>query len=115
MLTKDKTKWVGSLKHRITFEKETLVDDGMGNQFPHWEDDFTTWGNVRPLSVNQRLQLDEISRTLTHQITIRDQGRDLTGRRLSFKGRKFTVHGFFNEGEEGAYVTLLAAESLQTL
>lgn len=34
------------LKHRLTFQKQTLTDDPAGGSIATWEDQFTVWGQV---------------------------------------------------------------------
>lgn len=113
-ITTAKANRTGSLKQRVVFQREEQVSDGMGNTFPDWVDDFEAWANIQPISGNQRLQLDAVNQSVTHQVTIRHRpDESLQGRRMKYNGREFNIHYHLNEGEERAYDELGASENLQ--
>jgi SPP1 family predicted phage head-tail adaptor len=112
MLSKAKKKYTGDFKQRLTVQKEELVSDGMGGQFPEWVEDFKIWGNIKPVSGSERLHLDAIDSTVTHRIQTRFTKADLTNRRIGYKGREFNIHYHLSPDEERAYTELGAAEKI---
>lgn len=114
MITKGKKKRTGALKQRVVFQREETESDGMGNEFPKWVDDFEAWADIRPISGNQRFQLDAVNQNLTHTVKMRHRPNEsLKGRRMKYGSRTFNIHYYLNEGEEGAFDELTAAEILQ--
>jgi|SRR5690554_25386 len=113
MITADKKKHVGQLFHRVDFEVDRGADDGMGGGFEDWQTDFEAWAQVKPVSGNQRLQLDAQQSTVTHTVTMRYRPDvSLEGRRMKHGDRVFKIRYYLNEGEEGYYTQLAASEEL---
>ena len=112
MITKEKKKFTGQLRQRVTVMKEELVSDGMGGQFPEWTEDFKVWANIKPVSGSQRLHLNAIDSNVSHVIQTRYTGKDLKDRKLKYKGRSFNIHYNLNEGEENAYTEMAATEEI---
>ena len=112
MITKAKKKFTGQLRQRVTVMKEELISDGMGGQFPEWTEDFKIWANVKPVSGSQRLHLDAINSNVSHVIETRYRDKDLTDRKLSYKGRSFNIQYHLNQYEENAYTEMAATEEI---
>lgn len=112
MITKAKKKATGQLRQRVSVMKEELIPDGMGGEWPEWTEDFKIWANIKPVSGSQRLHLDAIDSTVSHVIETRYTDKDLTDRKLSYKGRNFNIHYYLNEDEENAYTELAAGEEI---
>lgn len=111
-ITTAKKKITGQLRQRVSVMKETLISDGMGGEWPEWQEERKIWANIKPVSGSQRLHLDAIDSTISHVIETRYTGKELTDRKLTYKGRSFNIHYYLNEGEENAYTELAAREEL---
>ncbi len=68
------------LRHRVTFNRQTQVDDGYGNVTGEFEPLFTVWGNVREMPGKERVEAGSVEGIITCTIRIRDsaQARTIT-------------------------------------
>ena|SRR5690554_312580 len=122
MITKAKKKRIGTFKHYADFRFEDGADDGMGGGLPEWKTLFSAWVNIRPVSGNQRLQLDAIQGNVSHVIQMRFQGnlkdlgydKDRADNNLLMKlgDRIFNLHYALSEDEEDAYYEFGASEEI---
>lgn len=61
----------GKLRHRITFDKRTDVDDGYGNTQAGWAEQFTVWAEVKPKLGGEAVTAARLQAQNTVTITVR--------------------------------------------
>jgi len=61
----------GSLRARITFQKQAAIRDEYGEPEHTWSDVVTVWGSVKGLRSDEKLAALQIQGEATHEITIR--------------------------------------------
>lgn len=101
----------GLLRHRVTIQTavETVPDGGTGQPVKSWEDDFTVYCSIEPLTGKELLTAAQVAARVSHKVIMR--GRELPPTaRLVFKGRVFHVESSLNQFERGIMRTLFATE-----
>ena len=63
-------KGAGRLRHRVTFNRQTQVDDGYGNVTGEFAPLFTVWGNVRETPGKERVAAGAVEGIITCTIRI---------------------------------------------
>jgi len=58
-------------RHRLTFQTSAEVGDGAGGEVSHWQDAFTVWGLVEPLSGREFFASQQIKKEVSHKVTVR--------------------------------------------
>jgi len=87
---------IGSLRHRITFQKLAIESDELGNQIEAWVDYKTVWAAVTHLSGREYFAAAAVRAENTVIFTIRYQpGIDATFKIL-FRGLKYKINAIDN-------------------
>lgn len=88
---------IGTLRHRVVFQKPVDISDGQGGFTRSWQDVIEMWAEIRPTSARERWFSQQVQMTVTHKVTIRYNSvlkPDLVSSlRISYKGRIFQIHG----------------------
>lgn len=62
---------IGRLRHRMTIEREALMNDGGGGAVAVWEDVGEVWGAIEAVSGGESLEADRTAGHVSYMITIR--------------------------------------------
>ncbi len=62
---------VGKLDNKIHIEKPVNTQDAAGGIVEAWQDEFTAWASIRPVSAKMQLQGEQITNEITHKLTLR--------------------------------------------
>lgn len=96
---------IGSLRKAFVLERALFPAlDGASD----WETLTTVWGNLEPAAPDRR----ELSRRITHSITIRRRDGIATGMRLRRGERLYLIREALDIGEAGKWLKLLVEEIL---
>ena len=62
---------IGDMRERFALEQPVRAPDGAGGASLTWETVSEVWAAVRPISGDERLEHDQLSGRLTHEVWIR--------------------------------------------
>ncbi len=101
---------IGVMRHLVTAQVATTTTDALGGQTETWADSFDFWGNVQPLTGQERLQAGEKVGTQPYTVETRYR-TDLTRKnRLVWGAHTLEVLSAVNVGGRGQWLTLDCAE-----
>lgn len=101
---------LNDLRHRVTIQSVTEVQDDNAGLVETWADVATVKAAVDPVGASERWRLQQISPTASHKVAIRYRD-DVTARnRLVFKGRVLQVRGVVNVNEDDRFLELMCEE-----
>jgi len=81
----------GELDQRVSFLRETKVDDGMGGSTVTWPAIATVWAKVRPMSGTEREHSDRLNAQANYLIVIRYRS-DITEQDVAeWNGTRFNI------------------------
>jgi len=102
---------IGRLRHRITFEKETLVDDGQGGETRSWGTRATVSASIKPLRAEERFYNEQLNHNGTHEIVIRYRDDISSTDRIKIgSGRYFQIVGIINPNERDRQLVITCKE-----
>lgn len=81
----------GSLRHRVTFQRQSTVKDETGQEVDDWTTVATVWGSVEHLSAGEVLTAGAASAQTTTLITIRHRSGITSGMRVLTGGRTLEI------------------------
>lgn len=100
----------GRLRHRVTFNRQTQVDDGYGNVTGEFAPLFTVWGNVRETTGKERVAAGAVENNRTATIRVRksSQTTGLTeADQAVSRGETWNIRGIANVGIDDAMLDIL--------
>ena len=105
----------GELRHRITWQKPTVVRSSSGQENITWSTLCTTWAAIWPLRGAEYINAQQVQSAITHRIRIRmmsaDKIVDFDEKcRGLFGSRVFEIVGKINPDERGIYLEIMAKE-----
>lgn len=106
---------IGKLRHRITFQKETRVDDGGGGSASTWGDisgTATVWASVEPLSGREVLFGQQLQASVTHRIKLRHKSDISEAMRIKFGSRFFNIRSIRHIEERDRWTEIMAEEGV---
>ncbi|SEJ31649.1 phage head-tail adaptor, putative, SPP1 family [Azotobacter beijerinckii] len=103
---------VGSLRHRLTFQRRQTGTDDFGQPLAGWEDIATVWASIEPISGRELLAAQQTQGEITHRIRCRYRDGLSTASRALFKERVFDLQSVINPRELNASLEILANEGL---
>jgi len=101
----------GQLRHKITFQVNTPVSDGMGGQTASWADSFDAFAAVWPISANERIKNQGIEHEITHRVRMRYESRIVPTLRIKFGTRYLEIISIINPNERNVYLDIMATET----
>lgn len=101
---------IGSLKHRITFQKLEQTKNEFGEMLGQWSDFKTVWADVRPVSGRQFFAAKQINNEISHNIYIRYNSELLPNMRIKYKERTFDILYLMNVNEENKLMQIYCKE-----
>ena len=104
----------GSLRHSITFERQTFVADNAGGGVDTWSDYLTVRAFIKPVSGTERLFSQRLEANITHRIFIRYTAGLTTKDRINFNGRLMQVRALINLEEANKFIEVYAEEGVVT-
>jgi len=88
---------IGKMRHRITVQVITIVEQPGGGLDETWADELTTWASVKPLKSSRLLQDNQVKLMNGYTIVLRwADGRIMDKkRRIVHNGETLTINGAF--------------------
>lgn len=103
----------GQLRHRVTIQQLTRVEDEGGGYEENWADIATVWAAVKPMRGNERYEAQQVQSTLTHKVTIRYRAGIKPQMRLLYGNRFFNIEAVIDIEERHRWLELLCSEVVQ--
>ena len=104
----------GKLRHRITFEKATDVQDPtFGVAEINWSPFVTVWGSISPISTlagSERVNNDIVAAQITHRVITRYMPGVTNKMRIKFGSRYFAIESIANIDERNIQLEILCNE-----
>ena len=101
---------VGDLRHRVTIQATTAVQDSSGSYPESWSDVATVWARMRPISGREFFAAEQAQSEVTHEVTIRFRRGISPANRLLFDGRVFDIGAVINADERNEWMILYCTE-----
>lgn len=106
---------IGNLRHRITFQEESLITDAGGGQALSWANistDPTVWAEIRPLRGSEALRAEQLEDKVTHKITVRARTDITAAMRITFGSRAFNIRSIRNLEERDKFTEIMVEEGV---
>ena len=103
----------GQLRHRVTIQQLTRVEDEGGGYAEVWADVATVWAAIKPMRGNERYEAQQVQSTLTHKVTIRYRAGIKPQMRLLYGNRVFNIEAVIDIEERHRWLELLCSEVVQ--
>ena len=102
----------GELRHLVIYQRPITTKDSLGQARQTWEDVFTAYAAVRPLSAREIYYAQSTRSETTHRIALRYRdGVSPKGRFVLRGDRILNVYSVTNVDELDAELVILAVES----
>lgn len=92
------------LDRRITIQRATYTQNGLGEQIPTWNTLATVWAEVMPVSDGERIRAMEVSAEITTRFRIRYSSTVASVNpkdRVAYDGRVYDIVGVKELGRRG--------------
>lgn len=103
----------GTLDRRITFQTESISDDGQGGGASSWADTLTVWAGVEPARSAEQFAAQQLGQRVTHKITVRystDTAAVTHAMRVKYGTRTFRITGIRNPSEGREMLEIMTEE-----
>lgn len=101
---------IGELRQRVMFQSAVNLDDGYGGKQVVWQDAFSAWALIEPLSAYEKFKAMSIQSGVTHRVYIRYRPGVSTEMSIKYGDRIFEIEGILNIGEQKRFLELLCSE-----
>jgi SPP1 family predicted phage head-tail adaptor len=103
----------GKLRHQITLEQNTGVEDTAGQVVDNWTPFATNlWASIRPLTGEEVLQAQQVQAEVTHEVKLRYLAGVTPQLRVLFGARVFNILSVVNTDERNYELVLLCKEQM---
>lgn len=100
----------GDLNRRITLETLSTTSDGSGGVISTWNTLATVWAQVSPKSGTEKLHGDQLTPTITYDVTIRYRKDVDASMRVIYEGRTLRILGVIDHAEQHRFLSLSCDE-----
>ena len=102
----------GTLRHRVTFQRNQGARDVVGEVVPDWQAVYEDVpAAVEPLAGREFYAARQFNAEVTHKVTLRQEGRTIRAAdRVLFGTRLFDINVIRSLHERGAWLELLCTE-----
>ena len=103
----------GKLRHKIDFQREADVPDGMGGSNLVWDDLFVQVpAFVKPASGNETLHSMRLEARISHKIFLRHMSGIKPSDRILFDGRPMQIRSIINLEERNRWMEISVDEGV---
>jgi SPP1 family predicted phage head-tail adaptor len=100
----------GSLRHRITVQRNVTAGDGQGGTSSAWTAVATVWAEVAPMQGRELFAAQQVNALTSHKITMRYLAGLTAADRVLFGTRSFNIRQVINVDEVNRWHELIAEE-----
>lgn len=101
---------IGELRQRVVFQSAIKTDDGYGGKQIVWQDAFSAWALIEPLSAHEKFSAMSVQSGVTHRVYIRYRTDVSPEMRIKDGDRIFEIEGILDIGEQKRFLELLCSE-----
>lgn len=101
---------VGELRHRVTIQATTAVQDTSASYAESWNDVATVWARVRPMNGREYYAMQQAQSSVSHEVVVRFRRGVTTANRLKLDSRIFDIEGVVNYDERNEWMILYCTE-----
>lgn len=101
---------IGELRHRITFQIPVVQDDGYGGEEKAWQDAFSAWASIKPISGREYYDAMSIQSEVTHRIRVRYRPDITTDMRIEHGDRIYEIEAVIDIDSRHKYLEILCRE-----
>ncbi|BCJ86455.1 phage head closure protein [Effusibacillus dendaii] len=101
---------IGLLRNRVTIQKLTQTDDGMGGYTEGWGVVATVYASVHPLKGRELFDAQQVREHMTHRVTIRYRVDVTPDMRVLFGAKVFNIRSVINVESKNRELQLLCEE-----
>jgi len=98
------------LDRLLTLQSVTRTTDSQGGYTDSWANGVSLWGQLTPKRGYERLQLNQVTTAVTHEIIIRYRTGITTAQRFVHNSRVFNIKEVLNIEEADVYLKITAVE-----
>jgi len=103
----------GTLRNRITIQRQIEAQASDGSLTPTWQSDYTVWASIKPSDGREKFDGQQVTAEVTHEIRIRAPSKPIpinSKHRVVFKDRIFHVSSIVNVDEMSVELILMCVE-----
>jgi len=98
----------GELRHLATYQRPVVTKDSLGQARQGWEDVFTAYVAVRPLSAREIYYAQSTRSETTHRIALRWRPEVNSKGRFLYGDRVFNIYSVLNVDELNSEIVCMA-------
>ena len=100
----------GQLNRKISIRKSTSTSDSYGGQVPTWSTFLNdAWARVRPLSMREMWQADQVSSTIDTEFLIRYTTGITPSMMVVYDGKEYNIHSIIDTGDRRTELSIRAS------
>ena len=100
----------GRLNRRISIRKSTSSPDSYGGQIPTWSTFLNdAWAQVRPLSMREMWQADQVSSPIDTEFLLRYATGITPSMIVVYDGKEYNLHSVIDVGDKHTELRILAS------
>ena len=100
----------GRLNRRISIRKSTSPPDSYGGQIPTWSTFLNdAWAQVRPLSMREMWQADQVSSPIDTEFLLRYATGITPSMIVVYDGKEYNIHSVIDVGDKHTELRMLAS------
>ncbi|HXK43278.1 MAG: Phage head-tail joining protein [Betaproteobacteria bacterium ADurb.Bin341] len=100
----------GRLNRRISIRKSTSSPDSYGGQIPTWSTFLNdAWAQVRPLSMREMWQADQVSSPIDTEFLLRYATGITPSMIVVYDGKEYNIHSVIDVGDKHTELRILAS------
>jgi SPP1 family predicted phage head-tail adaptor len=98
------------LDRKISIQELIKSPDGQGGKEQSWQEIFSTFANLKPMSANQVLFSANLQHRVTHKVYIRYRSGLNISQRIIYGDRIFQIRGIINIDERNRWLEISTEE-----
>lgn len=103
----------GSLNKLITFEKQSVISDGMGGESVTWTNHASdVFAALWSVSAKEKLSASKETMTATHRIRIRYRSDIVPAMRIKYQTKYYNITSIINPDMANEMIDILATEAV---
>jgi len=100
----------GQLNRKISIRKSTSSPDSYGGQIPAWSTFLNdVWARVRPLSMREMWQADQVSSPIDTEFLLRYATGITPSMIVVYDGKEYNIHSVIDVGDKHTDLRILAS------
>lgn len=101
---------IGTMRHRITFQRPVKTPDGYKGHTVQWQDVVTVWASVEPLSGREYFYSHQIKAEVTHRVKMRYREDITVKMRIKHRDRVLEIESVIDLKERHETLEILCKE-----